>query len=189
MMRIKHSDFYTFVQLANKLGKPSELPTEVAFLPTGNGVIIAAIGSDAAAAYTVDVQDSGKPFTLPYALVKELAAKRDGEVALSVHGNEVAVSWTINELPRIQHHHFGTVPKLPSVPETSAHTLLLLEALVDANGGGVDVDTVRPHFAPAVLTNQRETTSPDFFSRSTRAVLAVWFSSTHPSPGEKGIET
>jgi hypothetical protein len=30
------------------MDKPSELPTEVAFLPTGNGVIIAAAGADAA---------------------------------------------------------------------------------------------------------------------------------------------
>jgi hypothetical protein len=39
-MRIKHSDLYTFVQLTNKLSKPSELPTEITFISSSDGFFL-----------------------------------------------------------------------------------------------------------------------------------------------------
>ena len=75
---INRLDLHRFERLVSKIAKPSELPATVSFALCSDGMMFSAFCAGAALTLTVPSGDDVvEPFTLPWATVKEFAAKRN----------------------------------------------------------------------------------------------------------------
>ncbi len=132
---LNRSDLYRFERLVSKLVKPSELPATIAFASCSDDLQFVAFTDAAMLTFTVPYVEASDPFTLPWATVKELASKKNGEVGLDMNDKSVTVSWNVNGIPQRK-----TVPSLgllnkrfPTKPEsTVTHSIALFDALHDA---------------------------------------------------------
>ncbi len=132
---INRSDLYRFERLLSRLVKPTELSATISFAPCSNGLQFAAFTDTAVLTLTVPSNDVVEPFTLPWATIKEFAAKKNDSIGLDVNGKTVALSWNVNGVP--QHKSVPSLgltdKRLPAKPDNIvAHPISIFDALADA---------------------------------------------------------
>ena len=132
---ITRYDVYLFERLTSKLFKSGDMPQTVSFSPSTAGLQHIVYGTDAVLCMTTPMDEFVDPFTLPWAVIKELASKKRDSVALEVEGNSVSVIYSLGGVP--QHRTFPSLgltdKRLPNVPDnTVAHSITMFDALTDA---------------------------------------------------------
>ncbi len=174
-INLLRSDLFRFERLVTKLVKPSEFSATIYFVPSPDGLQIAAYCDTAILTLTVPTDYADTPFTLPWATVKELASRKANPVELDVNGPLVGIAWSESGVP--QHRtvpNVGQTEKsLPPTPDKLAtHPITLLDALVAA-GKCVDPDNARYSLGAVCL---RGATAQIISSDGRQALLQDGFS-------------